>query len=262
MARTSTKSKSTKEEKVTTEAVQTDEIKQEETVAIRTDNADEGAIEKETANAEIAIASFSEAEIVDRRDEEIENLKAQIEQLKQLIAAQAAQPPQQIVVSTDNSERVWFLWMADVADDNVTLIGEHGEYGRIVGKVGTFYVPKNDLSRILDTANRYYLENRWMIVVDGLTDEEREALGVDYKEGELLDRKAFMKITELGDTLLEIFPALCTSHKDMVASRFHEAYESGKKLYRPLIVELNKIYNSPAFVDIIERMNAEELGQN
>ena len=255
MARTSTKSKTTKEEKATTEVAKTDEIKQEETVAIRTDN------ENEVPELQFV----TEEQIVDereRRDEEIEALKAQIEQLKQLMAEQAAQPPQQIVVSTDNSERVWFLWMADVADDNVTLIGEHGEYGRIVGKVGTFYVPKNDLSRILDTANRYYLEQRWMIVVDGLTDEEREALGVDYKEGELLDRKAFMKITELGDTLLEIFPALCTSHKDMVASRFHEAYESGKKLYRPLIVELNKMYNSPAFVDIIERMNAEELGQN
>ena len=252
MARTSTKSKETKEAKATVEVAKTDEIKQEETVAIRTDNENEATIE---------VGTKTEGKIADQRDIEIEGLKAQIEQLKQLIATQAAQPPQQIVVSTDNSERVWFLWMADVADDNVTLIGEHGEYGRIVGKVGTFYVPKNDLSRILDTANRYYIEQRWMIVVDGLTEEEREALGVNYKEGELLDRKAFMKITELGDTLLEIFPALCTSHKDMVASRFHEAYESGKKLNRQQIIELNRIYNNPAFVDIIERMNAAELGQ-
>lgn len=242
MARTA-KAKSTEEKKATTKAVKpTDEIKQEETVEIRTANTNE----------------ILKGEIADQRDIEIENLKAQIEQLKQLMATQS----QQIIVSTDNSERVWFLWMADVADDNVTLIGEHGEYGRIVGKTGTFYVPKNDLSRILDTANRYYLEQRWMIVIDGLTEEEREALGVNYKEGELLDRKAFAKITELGDELLEIFPALCESHKDMVASRFHEAYESGKKLNRNQIIELNKMYNSPAFVDIIERMNAAELGQN
>lgn len=243
MATKSTKSTTTK--KTTAKAVKSDEIKQEETVAVGENNENEEKV-------------F----IVNRRDEEIAALKAQIEQLKQLVATQSTQQPQQIVVSADSSERVWFLWMADVADDNVTLIGEHGEYGRIVGKVGTFYVPKNDLSRILDTANRYYIEQRWMIVVDGLTDEEREALGVDYKEGELLDRKAFAKITELGDTLLEIFPALCEPHKDMVASRFHEAYESGKKLNRNQIIELNKMYNSPAFVDIIERMNAAELGQN
>lgn len=252
MTRTTNKAKSTEEKKPTTKAVEnTDEIKQEETVAIRENNENEG--EK---------LVYSTEEPADRKDEEIEALKAQIEQLKQLVASQAQAQPQQIIVSADNSERIWFLWMADVADDNVTLIGEHGEYGRVVGKTGTFYVPKNDLSRILDNATRYYLEHRWMIVVSGLTDEEREALGVNYREGELLDRKAFARITELGDELLEIFPALCDSHKDMVASRFHEAYESGKKLHRQQIIELNKIYNSPAFVDIIEQMNAAELGQN
>ena len=235
----STTTKATEEKKTT---AKTDEIKQEKTVEIRTGNANQ--------------------KIADQRDIEIENLKDQIEQLKQLVAQANAQKQQPIYVTADNSERVWFLWMADVADDNVTLIGEHGEYGRIVGKTGTFYVPKNDLSRIMDTANRYYMEKRWMIVVDGLTDEEREALGVDYKEGELLDKKAFAKMTEIGDTLLEIFPALCDSHKDMVASRFHEAYESGKKLDRQIVIELNKIYPNEAFVDIIEKMNAQELGQD
>ena len=224
------------------------------------------AVEVEEAKAVEAVAegvatvkaNFAEAKVVDQKEIEIENLKAQIEQLKQLVQAQPQ--PQQIVVSTDNGERVWFLWMADVADDNVTLIGEHGEYGRIVGKTGSFYVPKNDLSRVLDTANRYYLQNRWMIVVSGLDDDEREALGVLYKEGELLDQKAFMKITELDhDTLFEIFPALCDSHKEMVASRYHEAYEEGKKIDRKTVLELKKIYPSPAFTDIIERMNEEEL---
>ena len=200
------------------------------------------------------------AERVDQKEIEIENLKAQIEQLKQLVNQAQAQQPQQIIVSADSGERVWFLWMADVADDNVTLIGEHGEYGRIVGKTGSFYVPKNDLSRVLDTANRYYLQNRWMIVVSGLDDDEREALGVNYKEGELLDQKAFMKITELDhDTLFEIFPALCESHKEMVASRYHESFENGKKVDRQTVLDLNKIYPSPAFTDIIEQMNEEEL---
>lgn len=235
-----------------------DEVKQTKTRQAK------AVVEVEGAKAEKTISTKIEEpiwETVDKRDIEIENLKAQIEQLKQLVQAQPQ--PQQIVVSTDNGERVWFLWMADVADDNVTLIGEHGEYGRIVGKTGSFYVPKNDLSRVLDTANRYYLQNRWMIVVSGLDDDEREALGVLYKEGELLDQKAFMKITELDhDTLFEIFPALCDSHKEMVASRYHEAYEKGKKIDRKTVLELKKIYPSPAFTDIIERMNEEELGQN
>lgn len=249
MAVRTTKAKSSEEKKTTTKAVKpTDEIKQEETVAIRENNKNEAS--------EPAIGPA----IVNERDEEVKELKAQIEQLKQLVASQAQAQPQQIIVSSDSSERVWFLWMADVADDNVTLIGEHGEYGRIVGKVGTFYVPKNDLSRILDTATRYYLEHRWMIVIDGLTDEERETLGVNYKEGELLDRNAFTKIAEMGKELTDIFPALCDSHKDMVVGRLHEAYENGKKIDRQQIIDLNKIYPNEALVDIIEQMNAKELG--
>lgn len=229
--------------------------KNDETKQAKARQIKEAATEERNEEAVIAKAQ------TDERDLEIANLKDQIEQLKQLMAEQAKAQPQQIVL-TENSERVWFLWMADVADDNVTLIGEHGEYGRIVGKTGSFYVPKNDLSRILDTANRYYLQNRWMIVVSGLEDDEREALGVMYKEGELLDQKLFAKIIELKrDELLEIFPALCDAHKEMVASRFHEAYGSGKKINRQTVIDLNTIYPSQAFVDILECMNAEELGQ-
>lgn len=199
-----------------------------------------------------------ELKTVDKRDIEIENLKAQIEQMKQLMAEQAAQP-QRIVVTQDNSERVWFLWLAEVADDNQILIGENGQYGRIVGKIGTFYVPKNDLSRIMDSPMRYYLEKRWMIVISGLTEDEREALGVNYKEGEILDEKAFRRIADMGEELLEIFPALCDSHKEMVASRYHEAYMSDKRIDRRMVVKLNNIYPSEAFKDIIEDMNAKDL---
>ncbi len=193
----------------------------------------------------------------DARDIEIDNLKAQIEQLKQLMAQQSG-VPQQIVVTADNSERVWFLWMADVANDNQILIGESGQYGRIVGKTGTFYVPKNDLSRVLDSSMRHYLEQRWMIVVSGLTAEEREALGVNYREGELLDETAFRKIADMGEELLAIYSELCESHQDMVASIYHEAYENGKRIDRNMVVNLNKIHPNVAFKDILDDMNFKE----
>lgn len=193
----------------------------------------------------------------DKRDIEIENLKAQLKQMQEQLA-QASAHPQQIVVTTDNSERVWFLWLADVAEDNQILIGENGQFGRIVGKSGTFYVPKNDISRVMDSAIRYYLANRWLIITSGLTEEEREALGVNYKEGEILDEKAFRRMTEMGRDLLEIFPTLCDSHKEMVASRYHEDYMNNKKVDRNMVVELNRIYPSVAFKDILEDMNFKE----
>ena len=228
---------------VTTEEVKTEELKAVEEV---NEEVREEAKKPRTVK-----------KTVDKKDEEIQDLKAQIEQLKQLVAQQSAMP-QQIVVTADNSERVWFLWIADVADDNQILIGDSGQYGRIIGKTGTFYVPKNDLSRVLDSAVRYYLEMRWMIVISGLSDEEREALGVNYREGELLDEKAFRRITEMGEELLEIYPALCDSHKDMVASRYHEDYMNHKPIDRNMVVKLNKIYPSVAFKDILEDMNEKE----
>lgn len=227
--------------------------------------AEEKAVTEELAHQEATEATEDVREAVkeseikkDEKDVEIENLKAQLEQLKEMIQTQNNQQPQQVYVMADNSEKVWFLWMADVSNENQILIGENGQYGRINGPVGTFYVPKNDLSRVMDAAMRHFLELRWMIVVDGLTEEEREALGVNYKEGELLDEKAFRKITTLGKELLDIFPALCDSHKEMVASRYHEDYANGRPIDRNMVVALNAIYPCEGFKDIIADMNNKD----
>ena len=247
MARTAKK----KEAEVTTDAV----VMGQEVVAEEI-KAEEAVVEQPKTRAKKTTAKAADTT---EKDKEIDSLKAEIEQLKELIKAQSSQP-QTVYVQTDNSERVWFLWLADVADDNQILIGEHGQYGRIVGKTGSFYVPKNDLSRILDSAVRYYIENRWMIIVSGLDEDEREALGVNYKKGELLDEKMFRRLTTMKrEELLEIFPALCEQHKEMVASTYHEAFENGTPIDRQAVVELNKIYPSVAFKDIIEKMNAKDI---
>ena len=174
------------------------------------------------------------------------------------IPQQAA--PQIVQVNT-NTEQVHFLWMAPVADDNVVQFGDGGMYGNIVGKTGSFYVPKPDLSRILTEMNRRFMAQRWLMVVSGLTDEEREALGVDYKPGEVLDRKAFAKMVELGDAILDIYPALCEGHKMMVAQMYADAYRQGSVyVTRERTVKLNamskrKDHEKGDFIAIIEDMN-------
>jgi hypothetical protein len=195
--------------------------------------------------------------------DELEALKAQIKLLQEQLMLQATQPQQPIqAVLYDSGEKVHLLWQAEVADDNLLLVGENGMYGRIVGKTGSAFIPKNELSRVLDTAMRAYIDQRWMIVVSGLDDEEKESLGVDYKDGEILDKKAFAKMIEMGDEMLEIFPELCESHQEMVAKRFYEAYHSNKAVKRDLVVALNKIHSYPAFKAIIEEMNAADLEDN
>jgi hypothetical protein len=177
------------------------------------------------------------------------------------IPKQAA--PQIVQVST-SAEQVHFLWMAPVADDNVVQFGDGGMYGNIVGKTGSFYVPKPDLSRILTEMNRRFMAQRWLLVVSGLTDEEREALGVDYKPGEVLDKKAFAKLVELGDELLNIYPALCEGHKVMAAQMYADAYRQGSRyVTRERTVKLNALskrkgHEKGDFIAIIEDMNEKD----
>ena len=213
------------------------------------------------------------AEAPAAEQDEVALLKAQIAAMKEEMAKQmesfkeamsAAQKPQ-VVQVTASTEQVHFLWQAPVADDNVQDFGPGGMYGRIIGKTGEFFVPKNDLSRILDNITRMCLDRRWLIVVDGLSEDEREALGVNYSEGELLDRKAFAKMIELGDKILEIFPALCEGHKEMVAKRFYEGWmEKNPYIHRDTVAELNRMAKAAgmkdnAFSAIIEGMNAEQV---
>ena len=233
----------------------------------------EVTIEESGVAVEVAEA---EPQTIEAKEEkaktaEIDALKAENEMLKQQFAeirAQMAQmqsqPTPQIIQVAANVERVRFLWMGDVADDNITLFGDNGMYARIVGKTGEFNVPKDDLSRIMDTACRNYLDMRWLIVVSGLNDEERESLGVNYKEGELLDRKAFTKMVDLGDKILDIYPQLCDGHKNMVAKHYFEAWRSkNPNVTRETVVALNRMckeagVDNEAFATILAEMNEEE----
>lgn len=202
-------------------------------------------------------------------DAAMEALKAQNEMLqKQMEALQeqlmALQRPQVIQVAPD-TERVHFLWQAEVADYNLVTFGPGGMYGSITGKTGTFSVPKNELSRILDDRTRRMIARRWLIVLDGLTDEERESLGVDYKEGEILDRKVFARMVNLPkDEICEIYSKLCDTHKEMVARRYYEEYQNrNEAVTREKVIALRDMTRDmgldiQAFQQILVEMNASE----
>ena len=194
-----------------------------------------------------------------------EQVQAMIAEAVAKAVAQAQKP--QIVQIAADVERVQFLYMAEVADDNHQEFGPNGMYGQITGKTGFFSVPKSDLSRVMDSMFRLMMQRRWIIVVSGLTDEEREAYGVAYKEGEYLDERAFTRMVELGDKMVEIYPKLCPGHREMVAKRYYESYMSGKKqVSRDVVVELNAISRKldggdGAFAKIIAAMNEDDLNK-
>lgn len=183
-----------------------------------------------------------------------EALLAKIAELEARLAEAEKRP------AAPEQERVWLLWQAEVADDNVITFGENGRYGRIVGKTGSFRVPKDAFDQILDDRTRLLLEQRWLMVMSGMTDEEREIYGVKYREGELLDRQAFANILDLGDDLVEMYPALCREHQKMIAQRFGDAFRDGDpRVDRGLVEKLNDLSKEAGsregdFVDILRAM--------
>lgn len=247
MAKTTTPKKTTKATNKPQEAAE------EKVVAEATEPAEVA----ETASVE-PVAAPSEADIL---REQNELLKKQLEAMQKQMEALAK--PQVVQVMAD-TEKVHFLWQAEVSDSNVVHFGDGGMYGRIVGKTGSFYVPKSDLSRVLTEVNRLHLKRRWLIIVSGLDDEERVALGVDYKEGELLDKRAFAKMVDLGDEILEIYPALCEGHKKMVAQRYAEAFhKNNPNVTRERVLALNAMSKDAGsekgdFTPIIEMMNQRD----
>lgn len=247
MARTTTPKKTTKAVKKPQEAA-------EEKVVVE---AAEPAEAEEVTPVE-PVAAPSEA---DALREQNELLKKQLEAMQKQMESLAK--PQVVQVMAD-TEKVHFLWQAEVSDSNVVHFGDGGMYGRIVGKTGSFYVPKSDLSRVLTEVNRLHLKRRWLIIVSGLDDEERVALGVDYKEGELLDKRAFAKMVDLGDEILEIYPALCEGHKKMVAQRYAEAFhKNNPNVTRERVLALNAMSKEAGsekgdFTPIIEMMNQRD----
>lgn len=162
------------------------------------------------------------------------------------------QQPQVVQVMAD-TEKVVLRWMAPVADDNVAVFGANGMYGQVTGKNGTVIVPKGEWSRFYDETMRRFIDRRWLVVLSGMTDDERALYHCDYRKGEVMDEKGFANIFRMGEELLPYFDALCTEHQEMVARSFCEAAEKGEldSDWRPLVKNLN-VMNKKRYKDAPE----------
>ena len=186
--------------------------------------------------------------------------KATAEAVAKALANVPQQPVQttQIIQVADN-EKVVMRFQAEIADDNVATFGPNGMYGQVTGKRGTVIVPKGEWSRFYDESTRRMIDDRWLIVISGMDDDERHRYNCDYKPGEVLDEQAFDKLLDMGDELIDIFPTLCASHQEMVGRRYLDAWNAGDKrvLDRGRVTKLNEIskksYANAADTDIRRR---------
>lgn len=202
-----------------------------------------------------------------------EQNKLLMEQLQNMQKSlESVQRPQVVQISAD-VEKVTLRFQAEVADDNVAVFGANGMYGQVTGKTGTVIVPKSEWSRFYNESVRRMMDKRWLIVLSGMDEDERELYNVNYREGELLDQKAFAKMLDMTEELPEIFSLLCPEHQEMVGRRFIEAFNRGdwRVKKRELVVKLNELSKKSymtlpesdvrrkgIFMPIIEALNAED----
>ena len=173
-----------------------------------------------------------------------------------------------------NDGLVTLRFYDEINDANVIYLGENGKYGQIIGKRWTGQIPKMAFIGDFRTPHiQKLLEDRNMIVIDGLTDEERRLYGVEYVKGEFLDEKMYNAMLRMPeDDLVATYAGLCPEWKRMVAVRFAEAYDAGKlRVTRDALLALNresrkanKVFdqNDPRrkgdFYQIIDKMNLRE----
>lgn len=189
------------------------------------------------------------------------------------LEAQRNTAPQIVHVAADEA-KVVMRFQSECSKDNRIDFGPNGMFGSIQGQSGTLTVAKSDWTgRFRDNVVQALLASRELVVLSGLTDEEREIYGVNYYDGEIMEPKVFATMINMGKDLIAIFPDLCVAHKEMVARRFTDAYERGDgRVTRELVTKLNQISKKDyrhlpegdvrrkgAFAYIIEQMNRMDI---
>ena len=161
---------------------------------------------------------------------------------------------------------VKLLYLDSAIPNNEIPIGG----GRVISGSGRrFSVKLSDFEGVfLTPLVMKLLKCRKFIVLDGLTKEQREQYGVDYKKGEvLLNENLFTWFfTAPVKEAKAVFADLCPEHREMVSARFLEAWENGdNRLTRDRIEALNEVSKKDyedgkgAFTPILKAINEAAL---
>lgn len=136
-------------------------------------------------------------------------------------AYKASQP--QTVLQVAKDEYVTIMYIGANASGTVVAMPK---WGSITYAGGMIDVPKKEFMQGIGIpVNNALLRNRKIIVVDGLTKEEKVRFGVDYKEEELLSADMFFSLLNYSkDEICKIFDRLCEEHKRTVAKVYLTAY--------------------------------------
>ena len=211
----------------------------------------ETATEPEAVQTEAVVQTEEVQDMQAEVKEENEAIftRAQVEEM----IAEAVRKATQATVKEAADDMVTMLYLAEVSKDDTLILPGFGT----LRPHSYLQVTKREFgSKFMSTLARKLIDRRYLLVISGLTDDERERWNCLYRPGEVMSEKVFDKILTLPkDEICEIFRHLCPEHRQFIATRFITAAErkdnrvsldkavalneiskeSGEELFRPII---------------------------
>ena len=126
------------------------------------------------------------------------------------------------VIHVKTDEYVTVTYIGPMAPGTVFDLGDWGKINR---SGGTLKIPKEKFLQGIDYRMEERLEERKLIVLNGLTEEEMERYGVKYRAGELMTERIYANLCKLSSQdLISIFGNLCEWHKKTFANTIESDY--------------------------------------
>lgn len=167
---------------------------------------------------------------------------AEEETAPEYVTAPAAAPAPVTMVVEEKAPPVKILYIDSAIPNNEIKIGQ----GRSIFGSGKIFAVQREqfegefmTSTIMDL-----MAKRKLIVLSGLTDEERKLYNCYYEEGEVITGEGMFDFffSMATEDAAEKFEALCPEHRQFVATRFIDAWERGdNRITRDKVEALNKI---------------------
>lgn len=193
-----------------TKKTSTKKTQKKEDPAVETAQITEAKAEATAVETKEPEKTFTETEV-----------KAMLSDLKKEMMEEFAKT-QPAVVQVAKEEYVSLLYVGAISQGTVVNMGPLGRFTRAGAMID---VRKKEFLNGQTMVVSKLLEKRHVIVVDGLTDDERARYGLDYKEGEVLTKKAFERLLQFSeDELFAVFTRLCDQHKGIVCKIFISEY--------------------------------------
>lgn len=177
--------------------------------------------------------------------------------------APAPAPTVQMVVE-QKAEPIRILYIDSAIPNNEIKIGQ----GRSIFGSGKIFAVQRDQfeGEFMTSTIMELMAERKLIVLSGLSDEDRKLYNCYYHEGEVLKSEGMFDFffNMSTEEAAEKFEALCPEHRQFVATRFIDAYERhDNRITRDKVEALNKISkeNDPdgLFTPIVKDIN-ENIG--